>query len=83
MFSLLVQAGGLPAGPQRVLEYNVAEHIAVKLALMIDVFQQNAIWSFGAWIDPSSINTNVTIGGGGDLIYSQLTGNDVQFKGAT
>jgi peptide/nickel transport system substrate-binding protein len=83
MFSLLQQAGGLPAGPQRVLEYNVAEHIAVKLALMVDVFQSNAIWSFGAWIDPSSINTNVTIGGGGDLIYSQLTGNDVQFKGAT
>lgn len=67
----------------RVLLYNLAEKIAFKLCLYTYTSQGNQVANFASWVDPSSINTNVTIGGGGDVPYFWLTGNGVQFPGST
>lgn len=62
-------AGPLPAGAQRVLEYNLIEHIANTLALYIYYSQTTEVFSGATWIDESSINENPTIGGGGDQLW--------------
>jgi len=45
--------------------------------MQLTVGIQNTIWGFGyaPWINPSSINTNVLIGGGGENYYLGLQGN--------
>jgi len=72
-----------PAGPYRVMLYNLAEKIAYQLALYVYTGQGNIVASGAAWIDTTSINTNVTIGGGGDTPFFWLTGNGVQYQGST
>ncbi|HXQ93770.1 MAG TPA: PKD domain-containing protein [Thermoplasmata archaeon] len=57
-------AAHLPAGPQRVLFYNMAEHIANALALYGYWGQDNLVVSYAPWLNGSMFNTNVTIGGG-------------------
>ena len=76
-------AANTPAGPYRVLLYDVAEKIAYQLALYIYSGQSNLVASFAAWMDTSSIDTNVTIGGGGDTPFFWLTGTGVQYAGST
>ncbi len=67
----------------RILLYNLAEKIAFKLYLYTYTSQGNQVSSMASWVDPGSINTNVTIGGGGDVPYFWLTGNDLQHPGST
>ncbi|MCI4350284.1 MAG: PKD domain-containing protein [Thermoplasmata archaeon] len=66
-----------PAGPQRVLMYNWVEQIANALALYTYSFQNNYIYTYASWIDGSTINSNVTIGGGGDSLWYLIGGNGV------
>ncbi|HTW56017.1 MAG TPA: hypothetical protein VMG36_06190 [Thermoplasmata archaeon] len=65
-------AAALPVGPQRTLDYNEIEFILNGLAMFVYDGQENAVLSAAPWIDGSSINTNVMIGGGGDQVYFQV-----------
>jgi len=49
---------------QRVLDYNLIEHIAALLGLYVYNPQQITAYDYGVWIEPSTINVNPTIGGG-------------------
>jgi hypothetical protein len=57
-------AAHMPAGPERVLTYDMAEHIANALALYGYWGQQNLVVSYASWLNGSMFNSNVTIGGG-------------------
>jgi peptide/nickel transport system substrate-binding protein len=83
MLRALGIASTAPAGPGRVLLYDLAEKIAAQLALYTYTSQSNQVSSAAAWMDTSSLNTNVTIGGGGDNTFFWMTGNSVQFAGST
>jgi peptide/nickel transport system substrate-binding protein len=73
MVKLLDIAGTTPAGPERVLLYDLAERIANSLALYTYTAQDNALITASSWINLSSINTNVMLGGVG--VFFSLTGN--------
>jgi len=64
-------------GPTRVLMYNWVEQIANALSLYTYSFQNNYIYTYGSWINGATINSNVTIGGGGDSLWYALGGNGV------
>ncbi len=68
---------------QRVLLYDLAEEIAFHLYLYVYTGQSNQLIDAAAWVNPASFNTNVTIGGGGDTPFFELTGNGVQYAGST
>ncbi|MCI4319551.1 MAG: ABC transporter substrate-binding protein [Thermoplasmata archaeon] len=70
-------AAQAPAGPQRLLMYNWVEQIANALSLYTYSFQNNYIYTYGSWINGSTINSNVTIGGGGDVLWYTIGGNGV------
>ena len=70
-------AAPLANGPERVLLYNLVEHIANGLALYVYYDQENEIVTYATWINPMSINTNPMIGGAGDNTWYLLNGNDV------
>jgi hypothetical protein len=55
--------------PQRILEYNLVEQIANKLALYVYNPQDVVAVDYGTWIQPSTINTNVVYGGGGVQLW--------------
>ena len=82
MLTALGIAATAPAGPYRVLLYDLAEHIAYQLGLYTYSSQGNIVASAAAWIDSSSLNTNVTLGGGGDEPFFWITGNGVQYAGS-
>ena len=63
MIGLLTYAGSLPANNLRVLKFDQAEQIANQLALMIYDYQINIIVPYAAWINPSSVSTNVIYAG--------------------
>ncbi|MCI4325284.1 MAG: PKD domain-containing protein [Thermoplasmata archaeon] len=77
MLKALTVAASTPAGPARVMLYDEAEKIAYGLSLYTYSTQSNIVASVAAWLNPSSVNTNVTIGGGGDTLFYELTGNDL------
>jgi peptide/nickel transport system substrate-binding protein len=83
MLYLLGIAAVTPPGALRILQYDEAEQIAYQLGLYAYTGQSNLVTGFASWVDTSSINTNVTIGGGGDVPYYWLTGNGVQYAGST
>ncbi|HZY92099.1 MAG TPA: hypothetical protein VFG07_04920, partial [Thermoplasmata archaeon] len=60
-------AAVMPAGSGRVLAYNMIENIANGLALYTYTFQNSYVLSYASYIDGSTINTNVTIGGGNGI----------------
>src|SRR5208283_94004 len=62
-------AAGMAVGPDRVLLYNLVEHIANQLALYVYYDQKNVEVTYAAWIDPMSVNTNPMIGGGSDQTW--------------
>jgi peptide/nickel transport system substrate-binding protein len=66
---------------QRLIDYWQAESIANGLALYVYWDQNNAVISYASWINGSSLNTNVCIGGGGsaspDQLWYDITGNGV------
>jgi peptide/nickel transport system substrate-binding protein len=53
---------------ERNLIYNLAEHIAAQMGLYIYQAQANAVATYAGWIDPSTIDRNVTTGGGPGFI---------------
>jgi peptide/nickel transport system substrate-binding protein len=73
----LANASTLAAGPQRVLVYDLAEQIANGLALYTYWGQQNEVVTTAGWIDPSSYNSNVTIGGGTESTWFTIQGNGI------
>ncbi|MCI4346666.1 MAG: ABC transporter substrate-binding protein [Thermoplasmata archaeon] len=75
MVKLLGTAGGTPAGPLRVLLYDIAEKIANRLALYVYTSQGNALVTASSWVNLSSINLNVMLGGVGT--YFWVTGNGI------
>jgi hypothetical protein len=77
MSNALLKAATLPPGPARVLLYNQAEHIANQLALYVYSYQSYVDPTMASWVNLSSLNTNVTIGGGGDFVWWALSGNGV------
>ncbi|MCI4350298.1 MAG: ABC transporter substrate-binding protein [Thermoplasmata archaeon] len=77
MLVALGLASTAPAGPARVLLYDYAEKIAYQLALYTYTGQGNLIYPSATWIDSSTLNTNITIGGGGDELFFNVQGNGV------
>ncbi len=73
----MTAAAGMAVGPARVLMYNLVEHIANHLALYVYYDQENAVTTYASWINPASVNTNPTIGGGGDNTWYLYNGNGV------
>ncbi len=63
MIGLLTAAGALPASPLRILQFDQAEQIANQLAIMINEYQYDIVMSYAAWINSSSISTNVIFAG--------------------
>ncbi|MCI4319533.1 MAG: ABC transporter substrate-binding protein [Thermoplasmata archaeon] len=80
-YKAMIYALGLAStalsGPSRVLLYDLAEKIAYQLALYTYTGQGNEVATSSTWIDSSSLNTNVTIGGGGDELFFNIQGNGV------
>jgi len=74
-------AAVMPDGPARVAAYATVEQIGNALALYAYTFQQNVIASSAAWVDQTSINNNITIGGGADQTWWQIAGNGVWSSG--
>jgi Bacterial extracellular solute-binding proteins, family 5 Middle/PKD domain len=75
MLGLMATAGGLPADQQRVLEFDQAETIANQLGLMIYEYQNDLVIPYAAWLDSSSISTNVIYAG--FFWWWLVTGNGV------
>jgi len=73
----MFQAAGMPVGPQRILYYNLVEHIANHLALYVWYDQANDVLTYASWINPTTINTNPTIGAGGINTWYLINGNGV------
>ncbi|HTP53961.1 MAG TPA: hypothetical protein VML94_03225, partial [Thermoplasmata archaeon] len=65
-------AAGEVNGPNRVLDYNLIEHITNALGMYVWNGQANFITSTAPWINGSSINTNSMIGAGGDQVWFQV-----------
>jgi hypothetical protein len=63
MINLMTVAGSLPANGLRVLRFDQAEQIANQLALMISEYQNDLVVPYAAWINSSSISTNVIYAG--------------------
>ncbi len=70
-------AASMSVGPMRVLMYNLIEHVANNLALYVYYDQENAVETYAAWINPTTINTNPTIGGAGINTWYLYNGNGV------
>ena len=66
-----------PAGPARVLLYNMGENIANSLALYVYWGQANYVAAYASWINGATIDQNVTVGGAGDLDWFFVGGNGV------
>jgi hypothetical protein len=70
-------AAVMPAGPARVLAYDEIEQIANALALYTYWGQENQIVTSAPWINPTTYNSNVTIGGGTDSTWFTIQGNGI------
>ncbi|MHB8352766.1 MAG: periplasmic substrate-binding domain-containing protein, partial [Thermoplasmata archaeon] len=77
MTDALQAAAVAPAGEARALLYNMAEHIANQLALYVYQYQSDETFTSAAWINSSTLDTNVTTGGGGILVWWTIGGNGV------
>jgi peptide/nickel transport system substrate-binding protein len=75
MLKAMTVASTAPAGPLRVLLYDEVEKIAYGLSLYTYTGQSNFVAGVAAWLNPSSINTNVTVGTE-DTLYYELSGNN-------
>jgi peptide/nickel transport system substrate-binding protein len=63
------EAAHAPAGPQRVLLYDMVEHIANALALYTYWGQENIVLTYAPWLTGSDFNSNIVIGGGTDQTW--------------
>jgi peptide/nickel transport system substrate-binding protein len=62
-------AAHMPVGPERVLVYNMAEHIANALALYVYSAQQNIVLPYAPWLTGSDFNSNIVTGGAQDQTW--------------
>ncbi|MCI4325305.1 MAG: PKD domain-containing protein [Thermoplasmata archaeon] len=67
-------AASTPAGPGRILLYNMIEHIANALALYTYWGQANVVLTYAPWINGATANSNIVIGGGGDQTWYTFQG---------
>jgi peptide/nickel transport system substrate-binding protein len=67
-------AGTAPAGANRVLLYNMIEHIGNALALQQYTFQQNGVGTYAPWINPATIDINPMWAGDGLFYFFQGNG---------
>jgi peptide/nickel transport system substrate-binding protein len=74
-------ASSLPAGPNRVLIYNMIEHIGAALSLTQYTFQQAGVGTYAPWVNPATIDINPMWAG--DALFYFFQGNGVQYKGST
>jgi hypothetical protein len=65
-------AAPLPPGTERVTDYTLISKVLDKLYLYTWQGQTNVVGTAAPWIAVSSVNTNPTIGGGGDILFYQL-----------
>ncbi|MHB1434579.1 MAG: hypothetical protein ACYCPN_04370 [Thermoplasmata archaeon] len=65
-------AASMPVGPQRVLYYNLVEHVANNLALYMYYQQPIGVGSYASWVNPSSIDVNPVSPG---QLWFMWTGN--------
>ena len=73
MVSLLSQAAFETNLNLRVLLYNEAEHIAQQLGIFTpNPGQASTNWISASWIAGNTLNTNPTIGGGGDSTFYSI-----------
>jgi peptide/nickel transport system substrate-binding protein len=77
MNTLLALASSNTSATGRVLLYNMASNIANALAFDTWWGQANTVSSFSIWIDGTTLNSNITIGGGGDQTWFTIQGNGV------
>ncbi len=70
----MYQAAVMPVGPERVLYYNLVEHVANGLVLHVYNSQQVGLGSYANWINPAGIWTNVVAPG---QLWFQWYGNGV------
>ena len=63
-------------GAQRVLDFNMAEHILNGLAFYVYTTQNAGVGTYANWINPATINTNIVIGAT-DQLWFQWGGNGV------
>ena len=63
------QAANMASGTARVNAYRMSNAIEYLLGFYIWNIQSNEVYSFGPWVPQSAINSNIDIGGGGDLLY--------------
>ena len=75
MLHAMEVASTTPVGPLRVLLYDEVEKIAYSLSLYTYTSQGNFVAGVAAWLNPASINTNVTVGTE-DNLYYELSGNN-------
>ena len=69
--------GNLTDANYRVLLYNMVEHIMNGLNVYLYFDQENNFATYAPWINPSTINTNVMLGGGSMQTYFTWNGNGV------
>jgi len=75
MLKAMSVAAVTPTGPLRVQLYDEVEKIAYALSLYVYTTQGNFVDGVAPWLNPSSVNTNVTVGTEDNLFYT-LTGNN-------
>ena len=63
MNQLFIETYSAPTHAQALLLYDMAEHIAENLALYIYTWQNNDVWIEAPWINPTSIDQQVSLEG--------------------
>jgi len=56
-------------------DWDLVQAVYNNLQLTIGIDQQNSVFNYAPWINPSTINENVLIGGGNEIYWPQIGGN--------
>lgn len=72
-----LNAAAHDVGPQRQLDFNMAEQILNGMALMIYMDQRVGTWTYANWINPASLDTNIVTGMATQLEFFVVQGNGV------
>ena len=56
-------------------DWDLVQAVYNNLQLSVGAVQSNTLFAFAPWIDPSTINTNAWIGGGGEWAWYAVGGN--------
>jgi peptide/nickel transport system substrate-binding protein len=73
----IVAAATMAPSPARVLAYTEIEQIANALALYVYQYQSNIVVTTASYLSPTSMNSNVTIGGGGTQTWFTVQGDGI------